>query len=1007
MGRLQAVSRRLCTELEDERGLQSRLTAALKESGNAMWHVEMEEEQCKDFQKSKQEEAEEARRCFQAHADQQLRREKEALGKAERNRLLRIRKSFHIQKEYGLRHQKLVEDIQKNHRIAVKFLKASLGRIREQERKEEMESRQYMQRRMDAVLALKNNITANRETLRKFQAWGQAKAELAEQKVQAEKEAILAQGGDAFKHLFHQRKQQELEAQQRAFEEEQKLRKQEIVSRILKEEAEEETRRKKQHRPAKIRDRRTSRDKTWSYISDLCEGKTAVTASFPPENDLTADPEPTSLAQVVSSDSVHGNLAPSTNPDEETLAEPEISGLWNEDHKLYQVPKEEVDQKPVGGTKMDKDILARTMEQLRSGVVRKQVVSGHEFKGRPFNSKPELIHFKASHPQSLAQRQQGDFDIGKVYKKKITLINATYTINYCKLVGVEEHLRDFIHIEFDPPGPMSAGMSCEVLVTFKPMLSLDQELIDFGSYVVGETASRTITLTNAGGLGTRFRCLPASELCELDDSWSILKVSSLLTYEEKSIYEKIITGLSEQQFEGDSSPVDVQSWKESGKPDSKDQEEARPGEPERTSVPTALAMTSSEEQTEIALGKITEGEIGPFSSIKVPVIFTPVIPGEIQTKFKVMFKNPQCPTAQESLDIITKRGTLTLTLTGTGVASTITCSIEGDVLNMGYVIARESVSVSFKLQNNSSLPIKFSMQLDSLSSKRVEDQQQLPTFLASPAQRTDVVGTQNHNGQSVFSVVPVEGVMDPGKVQDFTVTFSPDHESLYYSDQLRVVLFKKKLSQQILLKGAAREHMMFVEGGDPLDVPVESLTTIPVLDPEHREEAEELKPILVTLEYVQFDKDTPSPPATRELQVGCIRTTQLSPKKDFCDKYRVGGPLVRAERADGAGHLHPHPQSLCLLGAVPEPPAPSSHNILQTVEFSLDSITSLQHKGFSIEPSKGFVERGQTKTISISWLPPSDFDPDHPLMVSALLQLRGDVKETYKVIFVAQVVTSS
>lgn len=44
-------------------------------------------------------------------------------------------------------------------------------------------------------------------------------------------------------------------------------------------------------------------------------------------------------------------------------------------------------------------------------------------------------------------------------------------------------------------------------------------------------------------------------------------------------------------------------------------------------------------------------------------------------------------------------------------------------------------------------------------------------------------------------------------------------------------------------------------------------------------EAEELKPILVTLAYVQQDTDTPAPPATRELQVGCIRTTQLSPKK--------------------------------------------------------------------------------------------------------------------------------
>lgn len=45
----------------------------------------------------------------------------------------------------------------------------------------------------------------------------------------------------------------------------------------------------------------------------------------------------------------------------------------------------------------------------------------------------------------------------------------------------------------------------------------------------------------------------------------------------------------------------------------------------------------------------------------------------------------------------------------------------------------------------------------------------------------------------------------------------------------------QKVSQQILLKGAAREHMMFVEGGDPLDVPVESLTGIPAGDPDRRE----------------------------------------------------------------------------------------------------------------------------------------------------------------------------
>lgn len=58
-------------------------------------------------------------------------------------------------------------------------------------------------------------LSIPKETLRKFQAWGQAKAELAEQKTQAEKDMILAQGGDAFKHVFHQRRCQELEAQNR------------------------------------------------------------------------------------------------------------------------------------------------------------------------------------------------------------------------------------------------------------------------------------------------------------------------------------------------------------------------------------------------------------------------------------------------------------------------------------------------------------------------------------------------------------------------------------------------------------------------------------------------------------------------------------------------------------------------------------------------------------------------------------------------------------------------
>ncbi|TKC42926.1 hypothetical protein EI555_019455, partial [Monodon monoceros] len=1559
VGRLEEASQRLCSELGNEGDLQAKMTAVLQDSVSAMWHIEIQERQLEDARKSARAEAPAARKCLQ---------ERGASGKAERNRLLRVRRSVYLQKEHGLRHQKLVEDAQKNHRKAVKFLKASLGRIRKQERREELESREHARRRMDAVLALKGSISANRETLRKFQAWGQAKAELAEQRAQAEKEVILAQGGDAFKHFCHQRRRQELETQNRAFEEEQKLRKHEIVSRILKEEAE-EARRKQRPSPARPAGRPILRDQTRSYVAAFHDGKGPAdppccpppegpghwlqqcaasrnpqAASWAPPKAVplcplapsrapallhvgpfsrlqqhrppllslcqpdvpggrprlaleqlregrSALPQASLLVKAVSGESVQADRG-SLGREAGTLARPEIHGLWKEDCKPYQVPKEDVGQKPMGGTKTDKDILAHTAQRLCRGVTHKQVASRREFRGCPFNSKPKLVHFK-------------DFDIGKVYKKKITLTNATYTINYCKLVGVEERLGDFIHIDlevpgapavsaaaskalpsaprgfpgllpestalvslpakaalsrswllhehraltsclhcacsFDPPGPMPAGMSCEVLVTFKPTvnkdlegnvsflaqtgrfsvplkcsakkcsLSLDKELIDFGSYVVGETASRTITLTNLGGLGTRFKFLLASECCEMDASPSVFNTSSSFTCEDKGFDSKVATSFSEQLTAGNESvPADVPSRKESGKLDIKEKEEGRPVESEGVTLTTIVTVPPNEEQTEFSLGEIIEGEIGPFSTIKVPVIFTPIVPGTVSTRFKVVFKNQQCPTlyfkvvgvaidvpvwvpkpnvdlkicmydrlyqdsilvhtrrslpedagkyfdkesrvleapmtirvadqvtefslwhpwssvcqfvdiqpndgfgtilpletlqldvifqptkakeynfelvckseinrcfkltcravgvhpllelshyqvkfaatslydtsvatlyvinsrlsvnsptpsvprigledaspvgptsfefllpsdspitispsvgtvwpgkrclvrvafrpvltselihqealqgltkeaeaksphswpptshsqkdtatqrkdqrrqsfsilrlqnrdrlfqasasqplelqkedlmsssqeyqavqatltrpfqgkfdkfvvpcvvasgdtkdrkgteplsfsphntvylelwcpavapsivvtsdkgktiadfgdiavgqrgikkvsiqnispehldleysvlnpngpfvllnpirklvsgetqvlklsfspresvlAQEMLEVITKRGTLSLALVGTGVASVTTCSIEGGVLNMGYVIAGESTSAGFKLQNNSPLPIKFSMQLDSLST-RSGGEHRLPQFLASPAQRTEVVGTQNYNGQSVFSVVPVEGVMEPGRAQDFTVTFSPDHESLYFSDRLQVVLFEKEISHQILLKGSARKYMMFVEGGDPLDVPVESLTVIPALHPERTEgppspEAEELKPILVTLAYVQLDTDTPAPPATRELQVGCIRTTQLSPKK--------------------------------------------------TVEFSLDSVASLQHEGFTIEPSKGFVERGQTKTISISWMPPIDFDPDHPLMVSALLQLRGDVKETYKVLFVAQVVT--
>ncbi|NXL95112.1 CFA74 protein, partial [Alectura lathami] len=302
---------------------------------------------------------------------------------------------------------------------------------------------------------------------------------------------------------------------------------------------------------------------------------------------------------------------------------------------------------------------------------------------------------------------------------------------------------------------------------------------------------------------------------------------------------------------------------------------------------------------------------------------------------------------------------------GRGVMPSTVCSVE-EVFNMGYVLAGEKATSTFKIQNTSTLTLQYSIQLDSLSSTRDKDQQRLPSFLTSSSQRTEIVGTQNYNGLSVFSVLPAQGEIIAGKSQDFIVTFSPDHESLYYSDCLKVVLFGKKIAHVIQLKGAARDHPMFVEGGIPLDVPVESLAvTSPLSSQEALKEGHVLplifyykiasvKSIVLVLEHIEGENSLV--PAVTELKVGAIWTAQLASKKK--------------------------------------------------VEFSFDNLSVLQEKGFTIESVKGTVDPGQVKCISVSWVPPADFDANGPLIETALLTLKGDITESYRIRFVAKVVSA-
>ncbi|XP_064535007.1 cilia- and flagella-associated protein 74 isoform X10 [Pseudopipra pipra] len=1470
LSRLRAVSRRLHSELEREKESELIIDLKLNQDKMEMWEIEIEQGKYEAIRDKLEQEEEQLQRHYQEQREGRIRKERRTALQAEGKRRSREQKEEKAQKEHEERKKKILEDAKRNHKKAACFLKQSTARIHDKIAKEEEKTQEHMERRIQAVLSLKTSITSNREKLQTLQVLNKAKALEAKEEEMKMREAILAEGGNVVQEIFLHKRQLKHEKEEQAFRELQKSRKIEIVSRILKEEAslhkqkESQSRMRATKARGKVEDPSVQRKEAWPCREETCTRAGGATAQ-----ESWLSPSPPSLAgegtapeggsPEVTAQDVLWESGDDEKEKEKTLLEPEFPGLWGQEYDLHKIPKEEVDPTQLAIRALKKEVSENKMEEFQPGSLAKQTVPGREHKGCAFHSKPSCIHFK-------------DFDVGQTYKKKIILTNASYSVNYCRLVGISECLKDFISVHFDPPGKMSSGMSCEFVVTFKPMineslagevmfvaqtgsfsvplqctvkscvLALDKELIDFGSHVVGETISRTISLTNSGALGTRFqvqtsagdrsthratakpapgRMVPRhSSGCDPEEEGSSSPGAAGLGKQVRICAEpgEEVTPCAAQQPQGPQSSSATEQL---------DQEVlSMRSDLDTDNARDSVELSPEETPVEIMLGKVTEGEVGPFSSVKVPVLFVPAVPGDVRAEFVIVFDNPDCkplcfsavgvavdvplwvpnpdvdlriclydrlyqdcvtlrsrasttlrfkfevckelskhlellprtgyiqaqsafsaqlkflprqslpedagnyfnaetrilevpvtivimdkartanftvhaivsssdleispaeinfghctiyeavqanvtvtnkcilpqefgfvglpefvevqpndgfgvilplesltldiifkatkakeysfdltctteinrqfklsckavgvhpplelshslvqfaatalnsvseatldvlnphvsgnslihavprigtgepapvgPTSFEfhvpedcpvtitpsvgtvlpgqpenngsrksltgepkpeelkpdsdayraaqaslmrsfsgsfkkyivpcfvasgqaagekgsghlscspyntlylelhcpavappvlvtsdsgdstvgfgdvsvghrmmkritlqnislgrvglgfsalnpngpfllvravrmlepgeskalvisfcpdedkwfceTLDIRVANSTLNLSLSGHGVVPGTVCSVEG-VLDMGYVMAGEQVTSTVQVQNTSSLALPFCTQLDSLSPTRDRDRQSIPAFLSSSGQRTEFVGTQNYSGLSVFSVFPTEGEIEAGKSQEFVVTFSPDHESLYYSDRLRVVLFGKQTAHEIPLRGAAREHPMFVEGGLPLDVPVESLavtSSVPSQEALTAEPQEPVRSLLLLLEHV--DGGSPAEPARAELRVGAVDT-----------------PLLAAKKA---------------------------------VEFSLDSLPELERAGITVEEPRGALERGQERSIRVSWAPPAELSVSDPPLVTALLTLKGDITECYRVLFMARVVSA-
>ena len=84
-------------------------------------------------------------------------------------------------------------------------------------------------------------------------------------------------------------------------------------------------------------------------------------------------------------------------------------------------------------SKFEQDAFERAKQRQRTFIDdgTQQVAGGWEFKGDSFVSKPRHLLFK-------------DFEVGKVYKKRFTLTNISYTFNSFKLLDIEDAFVDFL-----------------------------------------------------------------------------------------------------------------------------------------------------------------------------------------------------------------------------------------------------------------------------------------------------------------------------------------------------------------------------------------------------------------------------------------------------------------------------------------------------------------------------------------------------------------------------------
>ncbi|KAK7093572.1 cilia- and flagella-associated protein 74-like [Littorina saxatilis] len=712
--RLRATHEKFCKELEEEQKIECKILERVDQAEYDLAFVEVERGKFilaeDDLLRQEHQLAKGKTRA----ALDRFQKEKSLASLAHKTRITDTLRITETAKDQAQRHQQALEDATRSHERANKYLQKTLDKMQLRQQQAEGKYQAEMQRKMDMLVKLKVDISSNRENLKAIRARDKAAENAMRQAKEEERRRILAEGGNPDQVMLIRKRLSAQKKQRKQIETVQTQREMEIMNRILTEEKS-MRKRKKLHpqlwkEPTLENSLRVAPQKPMpvKFFEDYVKRTTGAgpTSTKPLLRSVTADEDE---KQDEEKDFVedpfprrHSTDSSDSDRDEaevENLAKPEFEGLW-EQHKPYKPPKDLASVAgPPGSSKMDKEILQKTLQKHRQGIIVKQVAAGKEFSGCPFYSKPDIIHFK-------------DFDVGSSYKKRVVLTNVSYSINYCKYLDITERLKDFIKIEFNPPGQMSAGMTCEMMVTFKPMinedligevnflsqtgpfsiplhcttkkcdLQLDVNMIDFGTTVIGEMMKRSFTLSNRGALGTKFDFFKVTGMKQRTLTTAATSLDRLTTESMRGVSpdsEMVTDKPTEKSKQGGSTiekPGDLKKRSqddlqkipeapgEGGLSDSQQAEGSeitdlglatmdvptdRPGGSEQKAdqelgdaISPDLAVSEVDDYNldGMRMGPLVTGEIGPFSSVRLDIIWQPTIPGKVDSEFLVTFADP-------------------------------------------------------------------------------------------------------------------------------------------------------------------------------------------------------------------------------------------------------------------------------------------------------------------------------------------------------------------------------